>query len=79
KRAAAIAAMILRRGLDAQPVAARGTFWIQTLHRPTGQILHFRLPHKNHSPGGGRGKREPPKRPELQKLHETGGIVRRRD
>jgi hypothetical protein len=40
KRGAAIAADFLRRVLHAKPVAARGTFRSQTLHRPTGQILH---------------------------------------
>jgi len=40
QRQAAIAAEIPRRGLDAQPVTARGTFRIQALNRPTGQILH---------------------------------------
>jgi hypothetical protein len=40
KRSAAITATILWRTFDAQPVAARRTIRIQTLHRPTGQILH---------------------------------------
>lgn len=40
KRSAAITADFLRRVLHAEPVAARGTFWSQTLHRPAGQILH---------------------------------------
>ena len=40
QRSAAIAAKVVRRVLHAQPVPARGAFGIQTLHRPTGQILH---------------------------------------
>ena len=40
KRSAAIAADFLWRILHAQPVSARGTFRSQTLHRPSGQILH---------------------------------------
>jgi len=40
ERGAAIAANLLRRILHAEPVAARGTFRSQTLHRPSGQILH---------------------------------------
>jgi hypothetical protein len=47
KRAAAIAAMVERRTLDAQPVTASRTLRIQTLHRPAWQILHIRLPRKN--------------------------------
>jgi hypothetical protein len=57
KRAAAITAAVHPRALDAQPVAARRAFRIQTLHRPTGQILHFRWPRKNHSPDGVRESR----------------------
>ena len=40
ERSAAIAADFLWRAQHAQPVAARGTFRGQTLHRPAGQILH---------------------------------------
>jgi len=40
KRPAAIAATLLRRALNPQPMAARAALRIQTLHRPTGQILH---------------------------------------
>jgi len=40
ERRAAVAAHLLWRVLDAEPVAARGTLGSQTLHRPSGQILH---------------------------------------
>jgi hypothetical protein len=53
KRSAAIAATILRRAFDAEPVAARRTIRIQTLHRPTGQILHS-FASQTHGLGGGR-------------------------
>jgi hypothetical protein len=66
KRVAAIAAAVDPRALDAEPVAARRAFRIQTLHRPTGQILHFRWPRKYYSPGCGREKQAPPKRHDCQ-------------
>lgn len=40
KGRAAIRAAFLRLLLDAKPLATRGTSRIQTLHRPTGEILH---------------------------------------
>ena len=64
KRSAAIAATILRRAFHAQPVAARRTTRIQTLHRPTGQILHS-FASQNHGPDDGR-KSVPPKRPDFK-------------
>jgi len=66
KGSAAIAAMILRRALHAQPVAARRTTRIQTLHRPTGQILHS-FASQNPRSRRRKGERLPPKRPDLQK------------
>jgi hypothetical protein len=53
KSPAAIAATILRRAFHAQPVAARRTTRIQTLHGPTGQILHS-FASQTHGSGGGR-------------------------
>lgn len=32
--------MVLESALNSQPVAARGAFRVQTLHRRAGQILH---------------------------------------
>lgn len=40
KRRAATSAYFLRLPLHSQPVSARGAFWIQALHRPTGHVLH---------------------------------------
>jgi hypothetical protein len=40
KRRATVAAKILRHTLYAQPVTARWALRVQTLHSPTGQILH---------------------------------------
>jgi hypothetical protein len=40
QRRTAVAANVQRSRLHPQPVAARGTFWIQTLYCPAGQILH---------------------------------------
>jgi hypothetical protein len=76
KRSATIAATILRRAFHAQPVAARRTIRIQTLHRPTGQILHS-FASQNPRPGRRKGKRLPPGRP-VCKSAKTGAIVRRR-
>jgi hypothetical protein len=72
KRSAAIAAMILRRALHAQPVAARRTTRIQTLHRPTGQILHS-FASQTHGPGDGR-KSDAAEAPRLQKRQELAGL-----
>jgi len=47
QRRAAIAAYFLRCGFDAQPVTARGTFGIQALNGPTGQVLHPDSPREN--------------------------------
>jgi hypothetical protein len=66
KRSAAITATILWRAFDAQPVAARRTIRIQTLHRPTGQILHS-FASQNPRSRRRKGERLPPKRPDLQK------------
>ena len=66
KWSAAIAATILRRAFHAQPVAARRTTRIQTLHRPTGQILHS-FASQNPRPRRRREERLPPRRPVLQK------------
>jgi len=71
KRSAAVAAMILRRALHAQPVAARRTTRIQTLHRPTGQILHS-FASQNHGPGDGR-KSECRRSAPTAKTPRTGG------
>jgi hypothetical protein len=60
KGSAAIAATILRRAFHAQPVATGRTTRTQTLHGPTGQILHS-FASQTHGPGGGR-KSVPPKR-----------------
>jgi hypothetical protein len=76
KRSAAVAAMILRRALHAQPVAARRTTRIQTLHRPTGQILHS-FASQNHGPGDGR-KSDAAESAPTAKRQELAGIVRRR-
>jgi len=76
KRSAAIAAVILRRALHAQPVAARRTTRIQTLHGPTGQILHS-FASQTHGPGDGR-ESEAAEAPRTTKTPRTGGIVRRR-
>jgi hypothetical protein len=76
KGSAAIAAMILRRALHAQPVAARRTTRIQTLHRPTGQILHS-FASQNHGPGDGRKSECRRSAPTAKRL-ELAGIVRRR-
>jgi hypothetical protein len=40
QRRTAVPANLQRSRLHPQPVAARGTFWIQTLYCPAGQILH---------------------------------------
>ena len=40
KRRAAIAAALQRGGFDSQPLATGGTFSVQALHSPAGQILH---------------------------------------
>jgi hypothetical protein len=40
KRASAMAAALLGRALNPHPMSARAALRIQTLHRPTGQILH---------------------------------------
>jgi hypothetical protein len=55
QRCAAIAADFLRRRLDAQPVATRGTLLIQALHGPAGQILHSDSPHVEPRWAGGEG------------------------
>jgi len=55
KRSAAVAAALLRLALDAQPMPARRTLRIQTLNRPTRQILH-QLPRKSQPGGGGNCK-----------------------
>jgi hypothetical protein len=72
KGSAAIAATILRRAFHAQPVAARRTTRIQTLHGPTGQILHS-FASQTHGPGGGRGS-EAAEAPRLQKRQELAGL-----
>jgi hypothetical protein len=66
KRSATIAAMILRRALDAQPVATRRTIRIQTLHRPTGQILHS-FASQTHGPRRRREEQLPPRAPRTAK------------
>jgi hypothetical protein len=76
KRSAAIAAPILRRALHAQPVAARRTTRVQTLHRPTGQILHS-FASQNPRPRRRKEKRCRRSAP-TAKAPRTGGIVRRR-
>jgi hypothetical protein len=75
KRPAAIAATILRLACHAQPVAARRTTRIQTLHRPTGQILHS-FASQNPRPRRRKGKRYRRSAP-TAKTPRTGGIVRR--
>jgi hypothetical protein len=72
KGSAAVAAMILRRALHAQPVAARRTTRIQTLHRPTGQILHS-FASQNHGPGDGR-KSDAAEAPRLQNAKNWRGL-----
>ena len=77
KRAAAIAAMIDGSAFDAEPVAARGTFGIQTLHRPTRQILHFVCLART-QPRWRKGNGIATEAPRNEtKKSETGGIVRR--
>ena len=81
KRPAATAALLERRTLHAQPVASRRTFRVQTLYRPTGQIVHLFASQKVQA-GSGKGSarhRSPPeqKRPKIGKTpRKTGGIVR---
>jgi hypothetical protein len=41
QRTSALAATFLRRFFHAQPVSARGTLRIQTLHGPPWKLLHF--------------------------------------
>jgi hypothetical protein len=72
KRSAAIAATILRRACHAQPVAARRTTRIQTLHRPTGQILHS-FASQTHGSGGGR-ESDAAEAPRQQKREELAGL-----
>ncbi len=72
KRSAAIAATILRRAFHAQPVAARRTTRIQTLHGPTGQILHS-FASQTHGPGDGR-KSDAAEAPRQQKRQELAGL-----
>jgi hypothetical protein len=72
KRSAAIAATILRRAFHAQPVAARRTTRIQTLHGPTGQILHS-FASQTHGSGDGR-KSDAAEAPQLQKRQELAGL-----
>lgn len=64
KRSAAIVATLLRRALNPQPMSARAALRIQTLHRPTGQILHrpSRLA-KIFWTGRGKGTESPPHPP----------------
>jgi len=76
KRSAAVAATILRRAFHAQPMAARRTIRIQTLHRPTGQILHS-FASQNPRPRRRKEKRCRRSAP-TAKAPRTGGIVRRR-
>jgi len=71
QRSAAIAAMVQPGALDSEPVPARRALRIQTLHRPTGQILHFRWPRKNHSSGSGR-ENSAAERPVLLKRQDCG-------
>ena len=47
QRRAAVAADFQRRRLHPQPVTARGTFRIQALHGPAGQVLHPDSPRMN--------------------------------
>ena len=72
KSPAAIAATILRRAFHAQPMASRRTTRIQTLHRPTGQILHS-FASQTHGSGGGR-KSDTAEAPRLQKRQELAGL-----
>jgi hypothetical protein len=72
KSPAAIAATILRRAFHAQPMASRRTTRIQTLHGPTGQILHS-FASQTHGSGGGR-KSDTAEAPRLQKRQELAGL-----
>jgi hypothetical protein len=72
KRSAAIAATILRRAFHAQPVATRRTTRIQTLHGPTGQILHS-FASQNPRPRRRKEKRAV-EAPRLQKRQELAGL-----
>jgi len=72
KSPAAIAATILRRAFHAQPMASRRTTRIQTLHGPTGQILHS-FASQTHGSGGGR-ESDTAEAPRLQKRQELAGL-----
>ena len=40
QRRTAVAAEFMPKSLHAQPVTPRRAIWIQTLHGPSGQVLH---------------------------------------
>jgi hypothetical protein len=71
---AAVAAQLPRHSFEPQPLSARRARRIQTLHRPTGQILHsiFTVTSQDTAP-------RVTHFPSREKIREVGRIVREAD
>jgi hypothetical protein len=71
---AAVAALLPRHSLKAQPLSTRRACRIQTLHRPAGQILHsiFTVTSQDMAP-------RVTHFPSREKIREVGRIVREAD